>query len=134
MEPEIGFAWAAGLFEGEGSICAAKAGNTTTMKIHVGMADKDIIERFHSIVGCGTVGGPYAGKKAHHKPMYFWRLGRRSEQIEFINRIWPYLGERRRQQVVDVHSKITPITKEGSGIHDGDRRGRWGKPNLQAVA
>ena len=123
-EPDFGFAWAAGLFEGEGTICAVKAGNTMALRIAIGMVDKDIIDRFHSIVGVGVVNGPYAGRKQNHKPIWYWRLGRRSEQIEFVSRIWPYLGERRRQQVIETYEKITPITQPTN----------TGRPRLAAVA
>lgn len=124
QEPEFGFSWAVGLFEGEGTICAVKSKSTTSMRIALGMADEDVVRRFHEIVGVGTVNGPYAGKKANHRPIWIWRLGRRDEQIDFINRIWPYLGERRRQQVIETAAKITPITQPTN----------TGRPRLAAVA
>lgn len=123
VEPEFGFGWAAGLFEGEGTICPVKSGTTTSLRIAIGMCDKDVLDRFLAIVGVGHINGPYAGKKVNHRPTYFWRCGRREEQIQFINRIWPYLSQRRRQQVIDAYEKITPITTN-----------RAGRPRLQAVA
>lgn len=98
------------------------------------MTDKDVLDRFCEIIGVGKVRGPYDknGKKSRsplHKPVYFWTVGRRHQQIEVINKLWPFLCERRRSQIIEAHSKIKPIEFPTKGIHDGDRTGRW----LEAV-
>lgn len=111
--PEHELAWAAGLFEGEGTICAVKAKVVTGTKFYpraqLGMTDLDVITRFVDIIGIGKVRGPYEKNGSagiRPKPIYFWAVAKKDEFEEAINMLWPFLGERRREQVHDVFKKI----------------------------
>jgi hypothetical protein len=57
VNPEI--AWAAGLFEGEGSITHVYG--RTQLRIH--MTDFEVLERFLEIIGAGRIYGPYSRKE-----------------------------------------------------------------------
>lgn len=84
----IAVAWAAGIFEGEGSLSLASTGRPLrdgsrrrTPRMQIGMTDLDVLEKFHKAVGLrGTIMGPY--DRGANKPIYHWaasaRLGRRS--------------------------------------------------------
>ena len=73
-------AWAAGLFEGEGTINTGKsyyvngekrARKTPQITIRIGMTDIEPLERFAAIFG-GSVTGPYKDKrKDWYKPYWF---------------------------------------------------------------
>lgn len=58
---ELDWAWAAGFFDGEGSISLkrtwTKATNrkTYTPYLHLAQVDRAVLDHFHRIVGCGTI-------------------------------------------------------------------------------
>jgi len=67
-------AWAAGLFEGEGSVCWLNMSTTNQRRVpNLGLSttDEDVIRRFHSIVGVGFVYGPYSNSGVGDKP--YWQ-------------------------------------------------------------
>jgi hypothetical protein len=92
-------AWAAGLFEGEG--CLTTHGKNMTALIN--STDKDVIERFHSVIGFGSINGPYQSKvKASYKPYWRWRCGSFEHVQATIGLLWKHLGERRKQRAMDL--------------------------------
>lgn len=70
----VELAWAAGLFEGEGS-CFARKKDSGHHYIELSLAstDEDVLRRFHDAVGVGTVHGPR--KLPGRKPIWTWRCG-----------------------------------------------------------
>ena len=102
--------WAAGLFEGEGSIERWRPtgqGNQQA-RLAVSMTDRDVLERFAKIVGVGKVWGPYQTKSGlnakgqPYKPMYRWAVVRITDVQRILRDFWPYLGQRRRARAADV--------------------------------
>lgn len=96
------FAWAVGLFEGEGTMGVyqwAKRGDKIVV-MGVGMTDEDVIRRFHRAVGFGRVTGPH--KNRNVKPIWRWRLQNHRDSHALLVRMLPYLGERRRARAVDI--------------------------------
>jgi hypothetical protein len=99
--------WAAGLFEGEGSIVLATSGKkrkdgtrATTGRLTIGMTDLDVLERFHAAVGGrGSLNGPY--DRGENKPIYYWcaqwKVGR-----EVAAMLRPHLCERRTKRMNEV--------------------------------
>jgi hypothetical protein len=62
-------AWAAGLFEGEGCWNAyVRKGGKVQMQVRLEMTDKDVVERFAAIVGCGAIHLSQPGTGGH-KPL-----------------------------------------------------------------
>jgi hypothetical protein len=97
---ESALAWAAGLFEGEGSITQSNGRLFVCLK----MTDKPIVSRFANIVRFGDVYGPYdhAGRDgSRRKPYWVW-LAREYEALEVLEQLWPWLGERRRAQALAI--------------------------------
>lgn len=94
-ESEI--AWAAGLFEGEGTICFSNS----TILISVNMTDKDILEKFFKIVQGGYFNGPYKRPNPKWKDSWQWRVQGGAWCQTIIAMFWPWLGERRKQQFKD---------------------------------
>jgi hypothetical protein len=97
------WAWAAGLFEGEGSIqVPGKRSNRPGNRLpwlSMGTTDKDVLDRFTAVVG-GKVRGPYRGQgkntPEHYKPIWHWQLTGIERVQATLREFWPYLGERRR--------------------------------------
>ena len=86
--------WAAGLFEGEGSISHTIANGKQYPRLSLGMCDKDIVEDFARVVGYGNVTGPRQ-QKADWSPRYDWQICKRSEIKRILELFMPYLGLRR---------------------------------------
>jgi len=93
----IEIAWAAGLIEGEGTVCVKGSGG---LYVGVSMTDEDVVRKIHSIAGIGTVN--MCKKKENRKQVWVWRAGKRSEVIAFIKKIRPYMGARRTSAIDKV--------------------------------
>jgi hypothetical protein len=86
-------AWAAGLFEGDGSITR----NGTVPVLQMKLCDEDVLRRFSDIMRVGTVYGPYSYEQADgHKRKPFWVWNCQSANAEHALRCMaPWLGYRR---------------------------------------
>lgn len=91
MTRELGIAWAAGLFEGEGCITGRIGG--TDIVAAIVMRDEDCIRRFAAIAGVGTV-TYQAAREPNRSPMWRWQAnGSDAERV--IVDLLPLLGVRR---------------------------------------
>lgn len=91
-------AWAAGLFEGEGFLCTHRG---TAIRAGLSMTDRDVVERFAAVVGCGHV-RLKEPQRGHWKAQYLWNVCRVDDVRELIHAFWPYLGERRRKRAAEL--------------------------------
>jgi hypothetical protein len=91
-------AWAAGLFDGEGSTSTYVPKGKTYPRRQMAVSQGGmpgqtpiVLTRFKGIVGVGNVTGPYDG-------LYYWKTTRKDAVDEVGAMLWPYLsGEKRRQ-------------------------------------
>jgi hypothetical protein len=86
-------AWAAGLFEGEGSFGLRKNG---TVLLSLASTDQDIIQRFRTIVGTGQVSSKPPGKNGRRKRLWRVDVIRVDDVLRIVDMLYPWLGERRR--------------------------------------
>lgn len=93
-------AWAAGLWEGEGSLFWHTANNGPRMQMS--STDLDVLERFLAVVECGRVYGPYVKAAPARLPRYDWITGGQVKTRRLCAAFWPFLGQRRRAKVVEV--------------------------------
>lgn len=101
LNKDTDLAWAAGLFEGEGSFMARvmNSGTRAIVKrrcLHMCLSttDEDVVRRFNEVVGIGYVVGPLRHKNTTHKDYWRWEVaGKKAEAL--ADRLSPYLGERR---------------------------------------
>ena len=95
-------AWAAGFFEGEGCIKKDKCYQV----LSINNTDKDVMERFISIVGYGNLNGPYKSGGKSHKPHYklcwYWQVGKKSEVRRILLLFMRYFGKRRTQRAYEA--------------------------------
>ena len=99
------FAWAIGIFEGEGTI--RKPGRR--LGIRVTMTDYDIIERLQKVLG-GHINGPYTnGTKPDHKDVWYWAIDNRRDVRACLSKMLPYLGHRRAHAALNLldHIELT---------------------------
>jgi hypothetical protein len=90
------FAWAAGLFDGEGTIYSAKG----RVRVSIHMTDLDILETFKinfggSIIKCKK-------QKEHHKVSWRWSLQASDESVSFLKDILPFLHSRRTKRAQEA--------------------------------
>lgn len=102
-------AWAAGLFEGEGSACLTAARKTRARRyllLQVMMTDEDVLRRFHAVVGVGNVTGPYQYVAAH-SPKWKWQAsGEAARLLASDPHFFDHLGERRRARITEVLAHV----------------------------
>jgi hypothetical protein len=92
--------WAAGLFEGEGSLSYDKSSNCWKLKIE--MTDLDTLEDFHAAVGyVGNLSGLIKppSRPDHWKPYAIWATGARQVVFDLVMLFYNYLGSRRQDKV-----------------------------------
>lgn len=90
------FMWAVGLFEGEGTFASNGCRRMTFSS-----TDKDVVDRFHGIIGVGRVYGPYKQKRdgavvANRLPFWRWNLDRWPDLSPLVEAMLPHLSERRK--------------------------------------
>lgn len=111
-ERDLDVAWAAGLFEGEGSFSSTKR----TRQIRMGMTDLDVLERFQRIVRVGKVYGP-RNKQEGRKPMYDWASMKWDDICYVIELFWPFLSPRRRAAAQTILDHPPGGTANGLKTH-----------------
>lgn len=91
-------AWAAGLFDGEGSASNnRRTATTSSIKLSVGQKDRRVLDRFHAAVGVGTVYGPRAG-------MYYYQAHSLESVQAVVAMLWQWLSPVKRGQISDAFS------------------------------
>ena len=111
-------AWAAGLFEGEGTITPRKTAANHLWQLAVTSTDEDVITRLHQALG-GKIYGPYGyvnstnRRREHHKPYWRWSVSDRLGIEAVAAKLRPYLMERRRSRLDECLVAIaeTPFTR-----------------------
>ena len=91
------FAWAIGIFEGEGCLTYITTQDRWEMKVE--MTDMDVLWSFYEAIGgVGNLTGlrKYPCRKENHKPTGLWKTGKRQLIHDLIIRFYPYMHERRR--------------------------------------
>ena len=99
------WAWAAGLFEGEGSIgLTGRRTHHPTLCLQLSMVDGDIVRRFANVVG-GSVSGPYVHRPPPganpRQPIWRWSISGQPARA-VLQRLWPILGPRRQAKAVTL--------------------------------
>jgi hypothetical protein len=108
MRTQRELAWAAGLYEGEGSVSMvrrrkpeqAKRHGMASCRVRLDMTDEDTVRRFHAAVGIGRVYGPYSPPSAgpNRKPVWCWGVDGFEKAQAIAALLWFGLGSRRKSQ------------------------------------
>lgn len=96
-------AWAAGLFEGEGSISLMqqRGRKSVSIIVHLGTTDQDIAARFHAIVGVGNI-TIRERENPRHKRQWIWQAAAIADVRHVVRLLAPWLGMRRSARVHEV--------------------------------
>lgn len=98
----VRIAWAAGIFEGEGSIYVATKGKYKYPRLQVKMSDEDIVIRFRNAVECGKIYEHKGKKPSYYKTQHYWQLTNLDEVKKVISLFWEFLGPRRRRKAEEL--------------------------------
>lgn len=107
-------AWAAGLFDGDGSTCLAKHRTHegyVTVEVSISQASSsgvpEALARFQMAMGSvGRTFGPYAGR-GRGEPIYRYKAVRLADADHVLRSLWPWLGSVKRIQAVFVMATVT---------------------------
>jgi hypothetical protein len=91
------FAWAIGIFEGEGCLTYDSKNDRWDMKVE--MTDMDVLWSFYEAIGCvGNLNGlsKSPSRPEHYKPVGKWKTSARETIRELLICFYPYMHERRR--------------------------------------
>lgn len=105
MSREIDIAWAAGLFEGEGSCYIVNSQNRRPT-LELSSTDEDVVKRFMTIVGVGKL---YTFDRKGHKSGWRWMTGKKSEVVIVLELLMPYLGIRRLAAANELMERTTTM-------------------------
>lgn len=92
-------AWAAGLFEAEGSLSHHTPKGRRTPRASLDLSQKggdvipEVLDRFGQVVGCGQIFGPYRGY------LFYWRTHDVAIIASVVLLLWPWLSTERRDQM-----------------------------------
>ena len=109
MATECEIAWAAGFFEGEGyfspNVRQLKDGPRVYPTVGLKNTDREMLERFHRIVGVGFIRPDAVGEQkrsAHHKDSWRWRATSRTEAEYVLHLLKPWLSPRRLARAAEI--------------------------------
>src|SRR5256712_4396088 len=93
-------AWAAGLYDGEGSCSAYLPKKRQTYRRQMAVSQggevgqlPEVLTRFKSaVLDIGNITGPYRGY------LYYWKTSRKDALDQIAGLLWPYLGDAKRSQ------------------------------------
>ena len=103
-------AWAAGLFEGEGSISLKQSTPGRSITLSVAMTDYDVLERFNSIFpGYLRPKNKGSNNPSHYKPLWEWRLHKISDCYATLLAMMPFFGTRRSYQALNALDQMDGI-------------------------
>jgi hypothetical protein len=117
-------AWAAGLFEGEGCISLVdKHGGRFYIVLELSSTDEDVVRRFHRIIACGAVTGPYSGKGDNRKDFFKWRSSAAKDIALATDLLLPLMCSRRAKTWNDALARQqTQRPRRKTGVPVGYRK------------
>lgn len=111
------WAWVAGLFEGEGSVILSADGPTAYQRrLDITNTERDILEQAIEFASLGRIIADSTNERpAHHKQRLYWYVAAWREIEEVANRLYPFLGARRRARLGELfdHAPAYAIEVEG---------------------
>lgn len=97
---EVDYAWAAGFYEGEGTIHLMKSGGSVVLAVN--QVTLEPLERLVEIFG-GMIYGPHSYND--NQPIYRWNVYNRQHAQQIILKMWPWLSQRRQEQAWSVFDR-----------------------------
>ena len=108
-------AWAAGLFDGEGSLWLTKderyRADWRGIAMELAQSSSgdvpETLQRFQAIIGTGHITGPRSLRNPWTKlPQHRWRVGGRHKVSSVVQILWPWLSAVKRSQIRTVRAHL----------------------------
>lgn len=110
-------AWAAGFFDGEGSLfvrhTAKHKGGTTgklypllTVEMSIAQVRREPLDRFLAAVGVGAIAGPYKPRSQNSQPHFRWSTAGRPSVYSALCRLWPFLCPPKKEQAARAWAEL----------------------------
>jgi len=120
-------AWAAGLFDGEGSVSTYLPPQRLTRRRQMqvsqgGVAGSPpaVLLRFQAAVsGVGGITGPYRGY------LFYWKTTRNDVIDEIGTSLWPYLGDAKRRQFAKAASEVNRVAPAAQPVRGTRTERAW---------
>jgi LAGLIDADG-like domain len=106
-------AWAAGLFEGEGTMYIAND-RWRQPTVSVTSTDLDVLEKFASIMGVGKVYKRQDNRKETYKTAYKWSVQSRNDVVQVLELLMPFLCSRRKAKAEELLARAYEMVDKGS--------------------
>lgn len=105
LQQVVELAWAAGLFDGEGSFSVTKTKDSYSIRANLEMTSLETIEDFNSIVKIGYIRSR-KGRGEHRKNTHTWYC-QASEAADVARKLLPYLKLKKPQaeKVIEFNDK-----------------------------
>lgn len=95
-------AWLAGILEGEGTFSIRNTNpRNRGISIRCSMTDTDVVERIFELTGIGGI-TKVKPREEHHKQQTLWAASKRSDVVDLITRLKPWMGRRRQAKIEDM--------------------------------
>lgn len=127
MTEPIELAWAAGFFDGEGSVFVnrkrnvrrsgrpgSEPYNTVSVCLSVSQVEPAPLIRFADAVGGRRPTGPYKPRSVNSRPYYRWDAMGRPSVHRVLVTLWPYLTEPKRAQARRVWLELEALRRPKS--------------------
>lgn len=100
-------AWAAGFFDGEGSVFLNKSGKGHA-RLDIAQTEPTVFERFKQAVIHGKLYGPYSGcgKGKNNKDYWRYTCCADAEVEAVLLKLWPYLSQPKKTKTIEVYDGI----------------------------
>lgn len=104
---QLELSWAAGFYDGEGTIWYKKPvrtgerssrGGRGQLRISIQQTDPEVLERFRDAVHVGRVTGPWVRKTPTASPFWQYEAHRFSEVMAVVGFLWRFLSSAKRDQ------------------------------------
>jgi hypothetical protein len=100
-------AWAAGFFDGEGSIGTYPAGRYGKPRIDISLSQTDpqVLERFRNVLSVGKVYGPYNQKNINANPYWMYMTSTSKSTKIVVDKLIDFVSPIKRQQMIEATDK-----------------------------
>lgn len=139
-------AWAAGFFDGEGSIGTSHSKrkrlyadgmrHTKAITIDVRQVDRRVLDRFQRAVMIGAVKGPYGPyRNPNQQPFYAYVTSGLENTQAVIGFLWPWLSPIKRTQAIRALTQfhLTLDYPRATTNHNRNAQGRYTNPGSPEV-
>lgn len=95
-------AWAAGFFDGEGSVGSYPRGHKGAPRIMVQVAqvDREVLDRFAAVIGEGVIRGPLENNGSNSSPYYAFSIDGHHRVQHAMCLMWNWLGSVKKEAFI----------------------------------